>query len=510
MSGSSIYDRSHVSAGARLPGGAGGTDRGWPLVLLLAVCIARLWLAPVTSSYWVDELVTVFVVKHPGSASFAVAPQVPESIYYWLPRMTSAIFGESEAAYRLSSLLAMAAALWFIARIAARWIHPRAGWFAVFTALSIRGIDYFAVDARPYALGILAAASCIWFLMRWLDSANWVDAGFFALCAAAMWWVQLMFWPFYLVVALYFLVRVVNRETPVPPAQWITVAVALLAALIPRALAALALARQATAHSFAAMPTLHIFEHELHWNIPVLCAAALWVLTRFAKPHPRAPRSLWILLLAWWLCQPVVLFLYSHAAGNSVYVGRYFSTMLPAVALVATLAVAYWMPENRWNLAAACMGVVALIAQGHTQSLSYRHDISDWRSADEEINRFAPNASVPVIVVSPFIEGRAPAWTPDYALPGFLYAHLEGYPVKGRLILFPYTGPDDPEARKYAEALLASHQLPGKWAIYGQIPGHDWDKWFAARPELAGWHHVLKKFGDVIVVEFTAGTSSTP
>ncbi|HVW09044.1 MAG TPA: glycosyltransferase family 39 protein [Bryobacteraceae bacterium] len=487
------------------------TARRWLLAVLLAACIARLWLEPLTSSYWVDELVTVFVAKHPGHPSFAVAPQVPESIYYWLPRLSSAIFGESEAAYRIPSLIAMAAALWFIARIAARAIHPRAGWFAVFTALSIRGIDYFAVDARPYALGILAASACMYFLLRWLDSARWMDAGLFVICAAAVWWVQLIFWPFYLVVAGYFIVRMMNRETPVRSSQWITVLVVLVAALVPRAFAALALARNATAHSFAAMPTLHIFEHELHWNIPVICAGALWLLTRFARPRWRAPRSLWIFLLGWWLCQPVVLDLYSHATGNSVYVGRYFSTMLPAVALVATAAAAYWMPENCWNPAAVFMGVVALVAQGHTQSLTYRHDISDWRSANREVNRFAPDGSVPVIVVSPFIEGRAPAWTPGYSLPGFLYAHLEGYPLRGRLLLFPYTGPELPEALSYAGSLLSSGKLtaPGKWAIYGELPGVDWEKWFAAQPRLAGWHHVAKKFGDVIVVEFTAGMSST-
>ena len=509
MLGSGIYGRSHSFAAARCPTGAGVTGRRWPLVLLLAVCIARLWLVPVTSSYWVDELVTVFVVKHPGHASFAVAPQVPESIYYWLPRISSALFGQSEAAYRIPSLIAMAAALWFIARIAVRAIHPQAGWFAVFAALSIRGIDYFAVDARPYALGILAASACIYFLIRWLDSARWVDAAVFTVCAAAVWWDQLMFWPFYLVIALYFIVRVRNRETPVRASQWGIVSVCLLAALVPRALTALDLARDATAHSFATLPTFHIFEHEWHWNIPILCASALWLLTRFARPHGEAPRSLWVLLLAWWLCQPAALAIYSEVTGNSVYVGRYFSTMLPAVALVATLAVAYWMPAQRWNLAAACMAVAALITQGHLQSLSYRHDISDWRAANEETNRFAPDASVPVIVVSPFIEGRAPAWNPGYPLPGFLYAHLEGYPVKGRLLLFPYTGPEDPDARRYAESLLRTRQLSGKWAIYGEIPGRDWGKWFAARPELAGWNHAAKKFGDVVVVEFTAGTSST-
>jgi hypothetical protein len=324
-----------------------------------------------------------------------------------------------------------------------------------------------------------------------------------------VWWVHQIFWPFYLVLVVYSIVRAVSRETPVRSGQALTVGVCVIAALAPRALASLALAQHATSHAFAAIPTLHAFAHDLHWNIPVLCAAAIWLLTRSAKPRWKAPGSLWLLLLAWWLGQPLILLLYSHATGTSVYVGRYFSTMLPAVALLATLAVAHWMPAHRWHLAAACMAVAALLAQGHPKSPAYRHDISDWRSANEEVNRFAPDASVPVIVVSPFIEGRAPAWTPDYPLPGFLYAHLEGYPLKGRLLLFPYGGPEDPDGRHFAEELLRTQRLSRRWAIYGEIPGHDWEQWFAARPELAGWNHVEKKFGDVVVVEFTAGTSST-
>src|SRR5580658_9778901 len=159
----------------------------WPIGIVLAVSIARLWLVPLPSSFWVDELVTVFVVKHPGHASFAVAPQVPQSIYYWLPRAAQSISGTSEIVYRIPSMVAMAIALWLVARLAARLIHPRAGWFAVFAALSIRGIDYFALDARPYALGMMTAAASLYFLVGWLDSARWRDAAAFVFFAALVW-----------------------------------------------------------------------------------------------------------------------------------------------------------------------------------------------------------------------------------------------------------------------------------------------------------------------------------
>src|SRR5579863_7734645 len=85
------------------------------LAALLAVCIVRLWLMALPSSFWVDEMGTVFVVvrgaNHP---SLAVAPQVPDSMYYWLPRLSTALFGQSEVAYRLPSVLAAGIALFLV------------------------------------------------------------------------------------------------------------------------------------------------------------------------------------------------------------------------------------------------------------------------------------------------------------------------------------------------------------------------------------------------------------
>ena len=93
-------------------------------------------------------------------------------IYYWLPRWAEAMWGFSEAVYRLPSVLAMGITLLLVARLAARLIHPRAGWFAVFACLALNGIDYQAADARPYGLGTCVAAAGVLFLVRWLDTAR--------------------------------------------------------------------------------------------------------------------------------------------------------------------------------------------------------------------------------------------------------------------------------------------------------------------------------------------------
>jgi len=414
--------------------------------------------------------------------------------------------GQSEVLFRIPSILAMGIALWLVSLLAARLIHPAAGWFAVFAALSIRGIDYFAIDARPYALGIMMASASLYFLVRWLDSARWADATLFVVFAALVWRVHLLYWPFYLVIAIYAAVRLASGDTPARWPQCIAVATVGAAALLPQAVSALSLAHGAHAHSFVEPPTLHIFEHELRWNIPVLCGAAAWMLARLARPRFRIRPGGWVLIMSWWLVQPVCLYIYSHVTGNSVYVGRYLSVMLPGAALTAAAVVALWMPPTSWRIAAAVMALAALIFQGHWESVWYRHDVSDWRTAAREVNRFATDPSTPVLVPSPFVEARPPAWTPDYPLPGFLYAQLDGYPVAGKPYLLPFDSPvDSPGGVGFAESLLRDGELTaaGRWVIYGpERHVRDWRKWFLHRPEVAGWSNTVQEFGDVYVAEF--------
>jgi hypothetical protein len=485
------------------------------LPALLALSVVRLWLMPLGSSFWIDEMGTVFVVRHgAGDPSLAVAPQVALSIYYWLPRGAAALFGSSEVVYRLPSVLAMAIAVALVARVAARLIHPQAAWFAAFACLAISGIDYQAADARPYALGTCVSAAGVLFLVRWLDDGRWRDAALFVLFAGALWRVHLIFWPFYLVFVGYAVVRLARRETR---AGWLeTAGVFTLAGvtLVPVAASALAVFREARAHVIVKPPSLHEFEHSLRWNVVAICAAGAWLVSRFRRRTGRVdnppqvgnlPHSAWILFLGWWLCQPVCLFAVSWLTGNSMFVRRYLFLMLPGAALTATAAVAHFIPRARMNRLAAVLGAVGLLALGDWGQLWPAHEHSDWRGAARKIDELALGPDTPVICPSPFIEARPPVWRPDYHMPGFLYAQLPVYPIGGKAYLFPFE--TSPEAERYATDLTRM-ALAGsrRFLLYGGNGAtRFWRKWFTARPELAGWRSVRLPYGDVDVVEFDAG-----
>ncbi|MBZ5582463.1 MAG: glycosyltransferase family 39 protein [Acidobacteriia bacterium] len=479
---------------------------------LLAAAIVRLWLMPLGSSFWVDEMATEFVVRHGASdPSLAAAPQVPHSIYYALPRASAALFGHNEVAYRLPSVLLMGIALLLIARLAARLIHPRAGWFAAFACLALSGFNFQAADARPYGLGVLVSAAAVLFLIRWLDSARWREALLFALLAAMLWRVQLIFWPFYGVFAIYAAVRLYRGETRVGWLRAGAVFTAVALALIPVAADALALLRQAHSHVITRPPSFHAFEHELRWNLVLICGLGAWLLARllrWAEAGKTIGASSLALILGWWLCQPLALYAFSRITGESVFVRRYLSLMLPGVALCATAAVARFAPYTEeagtWRKLGALMGAGVLVLMGQWGILWPPHGASEWRGAARAVNEMAPAGGAPVICPSPFIEARPPEWRPDYHLPGFLYCHLPVYPIRGGVRLFPFDA--SPEAEKYAASLTGGElRASRRFVVYGGAGAVNfWRKWFARRRELEGWSFRRHEFGDVEVVEFNA------
>jgi hypothetical protein len=476
------------------------------LPLLLALCIARMWVMPMGSSFWVDETETAFAVHHGvHHPSLAVIAPAMQSVYYWLPWTSEAIFGFSEAVERFPSFVALAIALFFIARVAVRLIHPEAAWLVVFACLTLRVFNYQAADARPYALGTCVAAASVWLLIRWLDSGKWLDGMLCFAAGALLWRVHLVYWPFYLVYPIYFLARSDRKASSV---QAVTIGVALGLALLPVAISALAMNRDAAQHVFAPLPSWSELGETFKIRLVAGCALGAFVYARLqrARRVDAVPSSSAVMLIAaWWVVQPVGLFAYSHISGVSVFTTRYVSIALPGAALAATAGAAFFLPKSCWKPLALAMGIAALAFAGQWKQLWPPHHNSDWRGASREVNALNLARSTPVLVISPYVEAKPPVWSPDYRLPGYLYSQMDVYPVNGKLVLLPYG--DSAAGAEYASA-LAQENLPrsGRFLIYGPAADVDrWRDWFAARPEFVAWRNrKLGPFLDVDVALFEA------
>ena len=483
------------------------------LALILLLAITRLWIISLKTSFWVDEAVTVFVVHQGGAdVSLDIAPQVSKSIYYGVARAADSLFGISEIGYRLPSILAMGLALLLIARLTARLIHPDAAWFAVFACLALKSLNTEAADARPYALGILVSAAALWFLVQWLDTNRIAPAIGFLFSAALLWRVHLLFWPVYLVFAVYAIFRLAQRETTV---SWIAVAaifIALAIALLPVAIEAVPILRQARAHVFVPPPKWSELTDAMKWKLLLAAFAIAGILDRMLKWSQTSAPSTWsnisgssiCLIFSWWLIHPVALFGYSRLTGNSVFIPRYLAIALPGAAMVAVLGAALFIPRANssiphWRYASLILGAGVVLTVGHWRHPWTAYANSDWRDAAIAVHRIAGNET-PVICPSPFIEAKSPVWTPDYPLPGFLYSHLAIYPTGGHQYLFPFE--DSPEADAYGRKLSPTLAHAGGFVIYGGLGQTTfWRNWFLRQPELTGWRaREVGSFGDVVVV----------
>ena len=482
--------------------------RRWLLPLLLLLCVVRLWLMPLGSSFWLDETATVFVAQHGANhPSLAVAaPQAWRSWYYPVVRWDSRVLGYSESSVRLISVLAMAGFLWLFARLAARLILPDFRWFGVFACLALSGLDYQAANARPYALGMCVFAAALLLLVKWLDSGRWLAGLLFAGTAALVLYVHLLFWPSCLAFPLYTATRLVRRDTPVPWRQAASVFVLCGILLVPAVSETLTLLRETRAHVIAPLPSFTHLLRSLELPLVFGCAAGAWLIARSSRFRPEAGKpaiSAIVVIGAWWLCQPIVLLAFSWFTGDAVFVPRYLQLALPGAALAATAAAARFIPVAQGNRFALILGLGALAFAGQWRTLWPPHHNSDWRAAAAAVNRIEANAATPVICPSPFIEARPPGWRPDYPLPGFLYAHLDVYPINAKPYLFPFE--TSAQAESFAAMLARGPlQTSSRFLIYGWEPQVNfWRDWFAGRPEFAGWRQLrLGPFADVDVIEF--------
>ena len=484
------------------------------LILTLAVCIVRLWIMPLPSSLWVDEMGTYFVVHHGvNDPTLQAAPQVPASIYYALPKFAEQVAGFSEVSYRFFSVIAMLGSLAALAWIASRLIHPNAGWFVVFAAMTSRGFNYQADDARPYALGTFVFTLSVFLLIRWLDSGRLRDGLFFAGAASLLWWVHMVFWPFYLIFAIYTGFRISRSGAPTGWNQAIAVFAIMTCAVVPVALRAISLLHEASAHVVVPVPRVRELLLILKLKALIATLAGAFLLSRLLRWRRAAEHSISTagiaLILAWWLIDPLCLFAFSRITGSSLFVARYLYLALPGVALTAAALVALFIPANWWKPVALALGLGILVFMGQWRHLWPEHHNSNWRAAAASLRGWASDGNVPVVCPSPFIEAQPPVWNPDYPVRGFLYSNLAVYRTPGQIYPFPFV--TSAEAERYARNLAGGALIQaGRFAIYGGDRNVEfWRRWFAARPELAGWRNRrLGLFGDVEVAVFSKAPES--
>ncbi|MBF9067935.1 glycosyltransferase family 39 protein [Streptacidiphilus fuscans] len=145
--------------------------------------LGPVWLLPVlvtllTTLYrlgnpvmWQDELATISVVTRPAGKILATVQNVDavHGLYYMAIHFWVTLAGDSPAALRLPSVLAMTAGAAFTALAAQRLFDYRAGLLAGLVYALVPAIGRYGQEARDYGMVVLASSLALLLLLRALE-----------------------------------------------------------------------------------------------------------------------------------------------------------------------------------------------------------------------------------------------------------------------------------------------------------------------------------------------------
>jgi hypothetical protein len=135
-----------------------------PFLALAALCCAFTFVGLGVTSYWIDELFTLFVVDHHGGMREVLSRALTDThppAYYFIAHAWIGLFGSSEVALRsLSAIFAVGAVVLFFSATRPWFSLPARSFAALIAAASTATYDY-AQTARSYSLCILIATGLL-------------------------------------------------------------------------------------------------------------------------------------------------------------------------------------------------------------------------------------------------------------------------------------------------------------------------------------------------------------
>lgn len=472
------------------------------LGLILAVLVLRLWLVPLSSSLWIDELLTWWVIKDGAARTIGRAFTYQQSpLYYLIVWLAQAIGGSSEMVLRLPSLSASIGSAVLLYRLVRRLVGREAARMSVLVFASTTVVAFEASEARPYAIATFALVAATFALVLWLDEGGWRRGVLYVVLAVAVVWMHYLFALALIPHAVYAIVRIRRRQTSLTPAHLVAAAVAIVVGLVPLALQIASLWDRRGSLS---IPNEVVISSLLIVLVPTALSGALFLGVLLARTQgpvslsmPRAQRSSLILFVSWLVIPSFTLFAISTFTPITLLAPRYFASVTPAVAALAGWALASVEPALARRFVIAVLALLSVLGGGGVLKNG-----EDWRGA-AAFERANADAGTIVLLHPGLIESKQLDWFADPERLSYMTAVPSYYPMVGRVTLLPYVI-DDPGVHAFMEGLVTS-QLEGvdRFLLITRYRDLPYKDWLDGRLATDGFRSsVLAEFGLISVIEY--------
>jgi hypothetical protein len=468
----------------------------WAVTLLSG---AVLWLRPIASSFWEDELVTWWVID--GSfremlhRSFALQGQ--SALYYpvaWLVRHV----GDQEWVLRLPSLVALIGAAYLLDRLATRLLDRELGRLAVLVFVLWPGVAFEATNARPYAIAGLITIASVLALVAWLDHGSRTRMVVWILLAGLLAYAHIVFVLALPAQLLYAIARRREGSTRVTT-RAILVGAAVVGVvdlgLVPQVIAIF------ERRGALVLPTVLSFDWFGNLIVPAVFVSALvvggtiaWATASLTIEPLRIERSTAILVLSWLLIPLMAVAGLALTTSVRLLEWRYTFMAVPAGALVAATILRAVHPPAARRIVAALLAVFTVWATAGALKAG-----EDWRWAAAAARGASDPTSVTLLHPG-LVESGQLDWFSDPERRSYLLNPTAYYDFPGPVMPVPYVAAPDTEA--FLNAELAALPASVDRIIYvTRFPGAGFETYLEGWASASGWRiGPIQSRGNMVVM----------
>jgi hypothetical protein len=461
----------------------------WLYPALGAAIVALYWAPRLFRGFWVDETGTFWIV-HKGFRQVWAQMQIypGQSIVY--THLSSLFAGDGphkEFWLRLPSVAGALVAAWLLYKLTEEIVGPQSGYLAAVLFCCAGAIVQTATYARPYAIGLAVIMASFWSLRRWVHDGRTGPLIVYCLCSPLVVYFHYLFG---IVFAVQFIYLIAAWRAGHRFSWWKIAGAAGLIAVgaLPLIKQVLTIAHQADVWK-SSPPTFGAFFSFFPLQTLIVAFVGLALFRVFYPQWFPNLRGLaaddLVLLIAWLLLGPVVVFTGVRMTGYALFSTRYMIyALLPAFILVA------WAIRQAGNQRAR-FALVAGVAVNAALYLPALRE-SEWRTPLETVRQMQ---NTPVLLRSGFVESGNMDLTGEPKPSSYLFAPLTAYPVANEIIPVPFFM--NPEAERTIERRASEHGRFCLMATTGSDALESLPAWFtrhgykASAREVSGFTIVL-------------------
>jgi hypothetical protein len=472
------------------------------VLLVVSIVVLAEWVRPLGSSLWLDETGTYFVLRAGGlhdvvHRALDVQGQFP--LYCTLLWGWTRVFGMSEVALRLPSLIAGIAAVWLAYRVALRVFGDVVVARLTACILVMLGpVAFAAADARPYAITLAVFLAATLLLLRWIDGGRIADGLGYLVLAAVTLYLHYLFGLAYVAHVLLLIpaLRRMGRRGVAVAAAGAAIFVVLLVPAVPHfvdvygrrdAMSLFTYGSTTDLLSVLVPPTL---------VVAFLVARFTGTGTRWASASPTTVRrEVVVPLVVWAVLPPTTLFLVGRVTGVGLWAERHFLSYAPALAMLAAWGFALLSPaRQRVGLAVLATAFVLTFSQpGHARG--------DFRAAAEAANALSVGRQTPVFVYTGFSESRRLDWVRDPQHSQLFLAPFSAYPIDGQMFALPLRL--TVRSEEYVSGLLTHAMRSDRILLVSDEASESFDVWLGDQTRREGYTKTtVGDFDGIRVVSF--------